>query len=68
MRAIGMKKKWVGALDVDLAHKNISTTLSVPHIAGKKMNNDTWNYLVMACEEELFDIITSEMETNTYTA
>jgi hypothetical protein len=32
----------------------------------KKMNDDAWNYLVMTCNGEPFDIIMSEMETNTY--
>jgi hypothetical protein len=69
-QCLRLKKKWVGALVADLAHENIvsSTTLSVPQIADQKMNDDAWNYVVMACNGEPFDIITSQMETNADTA
>jgi hypothetical protein len=56
-------------LYADLAHENISSmTLSVPQIADKKMKDDACNYLVMACDGEPFDIVTSKMETNAFTS
>jgi hypothetical protein len=67
MTAIGMKKKWVGALDVDMAYDNIvSTTLLVDTLAEKKMNDDAWNYFLMACDGKSFDMITLETEINAY--
>ena len=66
-RAIDMKKKWVEALDKDLSYEEEETkSLSVSQIAEKKLNDDAWNYLVMACNGEPFDIITSETETNAF--
>jgi hypothetical protein len=66
--AIGTKKKWVEALENDWAYDGWTTTLTTDKKANKKMNDEPWNYLVMACENEPFDIITSQTETNAHVA
>ena len=66
-KAIGMKKKWVTALENDYGYDNWTTALTTDEEANKKKNDDAWNYLVMACENEPFDIITSETESNAFT-
>jgi hypothetical protein len=64
-----MNKKWVEAFDLNLSHENsVSATLSVPKAAEKKMNDDAWNYLVMACDGKPFNMITLEMEVNAHAA
>jgi hypothetical protein len=63
-KAIDMKKKWVEALENDWAYDGWTTALTNDKKANKKKNDDAWNYLVMACENEPFDTITSKTETN----
>jgi hypothetical protein len=65
MRAIGMKKRWIKALDANYSCKCISTLLADDKLL-KKKNNNAWYYLVMACDGEPFDIITSETESNAF--
>jgi hypothetical protein len=65
-KAIGMKKKWVEALETDQDIKGVIVTDEGKK--KKKQNSDAWNYLVMACEAEPFDIITSETETSAFIA
>jgi hypothetical protein len=59
-----MKKKRVQALENDWAYDAWTTELSADEKENKKKNDDAWNYLVMACDGEPFDIITSDTETN----
>jgi hypothetical protein len=65
MRAIGMKKKWVEALDSGYpfeATGRRTVPLDDAQKALKKKNEDACNYSMMACDGEPFDIITSETE------
>jgi hypothetical protein len=48
MRAIGMTKKWVEALDTNYSDDGITTLTDVQKALNKK-NDDAWNYLVMVC-------------------
>jgi hypothetical protein len=43
-------------------------TLTTDKVANKKLNDEAWNYLVMACENEPFDIITSKTVASAYIA
>ena len=54
------------ALDNDYSYENESKDLTEDQKLLKKKNDDAWNYLVMACDGEPFDIITSETETNAH--
>jgi hypothetical protein len=66
-KAKGMKKKWVEALETDYSFDGWTTILSGEQKAEKKRHSNHWNYyLVMACKNELFDIITLETESNAY--
>jgi hypothetical protein len=51
MRAIGMTKKWVEALDTNYSDDGITTLTDVQKALNKK-NDDAWNYLVMGCNGE----------------
>jgi hypothetical protein len=64
-KTIGIKKKWVEALDTDYSYDGI-LTLTDAQKGLKKKNDNAWNYLVMAFGGKPFDIITSEMESNTF--
>jgi hypothetical protein len=67
-KAIGTQKKWFEALENDWAYDAWTTTLTADEVANKKLNDKAWNYLVMACEDEPFDIITSDTESNAWIA
>jgi hypothetical protein len=66
-KAIGMKKKWVEALETNYAYDGWMTALTDDQKSKKKKNDDAWNYLVMACENKPFDIINFETESNAFT-
>jgi hypothetical protein len=67
-RAIGMRKKWVVVLDSDYSFEATGRTIPLDDAqkALKKLNDYAWNYLVKACDGDLFDITTAETETNAF--
>jgi hypothetical protein len=66
-KAIGMKKRWVKALETDYSCEGWSTlALTDNQKSQEKKNDDAWNFLVMACENKPFDLITCEIESNAF--
>jgi hypothetical protein len=63
---VGMKKKWVKALETDYSYENWTAVLTDVQKAKKKWNSVAWNFLVMACKNEPFNIIPSDTESNAY--
>jgi hypothetical protein len=62
-----MKKKWVEALETGYAYDSWTMALTDDQKSEKKNNDDAcYCFLVMACENEPFDIITSETESNAF--